>query len=306
MKAPLSLLALAAAAFLQGCAQPNLEIDTTEMENGLGQHSVGLVEVQGVFSGSMGFAPFKTMRENDYCTGTLLKSGQVLVSTDCLRSGKTEYDPKDMRFYLKDFSTGKTKKYEVAAIASVDSARHAAYLNLKNHPDGAVARPPAQRSTWTDESTDPNQPVVTVISAQVVSISEPNEKGKAKARLLNVTLEAGQATPTSRAAPRTPPGSSPQEPAPNGDEEEFRGDGSEHTPSPPTTPVAPPAPAQPAAPASTEQPRSPFASSRGVVVTNMEDGRMGSPIFYQGQLVGFIRGSKNGPSRENGQWLVGQ
>lgn len=257
---------------LFSCAKPEISIEPDASPQG--SPPVGVLEFGKAHAGSsMGISLGETLGESAYCAATVLNSGLVATSADCLQDEKNTYDVKEMRFHMRAPNSETTKHYTVKAVESVDPQRNLAYLSLQEIPEVLVhtsipSRWNGPAPAGTDTAVNPSVPGI------AYAVPDPDKKGVVHIQITAVRVET---TPVIV-------------PVPASDKAAIAAPDTGN-PSP-----ASPAPTSAAA-------ESPFAHPRTVSIVGMKGGSRGSPVFVDGQLVSILRGDAGG--RNNGHWLVG-
>ncbi|MGZ3695948.1 MAG: hypothetical protein ACXWQO_17820 [Bdellovibrionota bacterium] len=286
---------------LTACARPNIELETSELDRSMGSQPVGLLEVSRANTGkTLGITFTETLGESAYCTGTVLGSGEVVTSTDCLLNSDQSFTAEQMSFHLRLPGNGQTKKYAVKSIRT-DTKRNLAYLSLKDMPEFPVMRALAIRAKWDEPADKPSPPTLNAIA---VSVSAPDKKGVAHVRVSSVSL--GNTLPREVPAPVVTP-NPPDSGIPGDTNGDGIVDGNDAITQPAVATIPPPGRPH-AADGTTPTPapvkaESAWAHPRPVNISGLKDGSLGSPIFYQNEIVGIVKGGD--ANLGNAQWAVG-
>lgn len=271
---------------LTSCAKPEIEIDASELNASLGSQPIGLLEVRHANSGSAGGIAFtESIGESAFCTATLLSTGEVATSSDCLQSEKTAYNAEDMVFHVNHQQS--TKHYQVDQVKRVDAPRNLAYLTLKEAPNLAFGRSVAFQRTWPMDPEDTAAKPLPV-AATAVSVPGPDKNGKTKIVLSSLKIEVAAAM-----LPITAP--EDKQPAEGSEEEEAKiiKDAAKKAAEedPKKKDEMPPA-------------EHPLARPRALNVKGLKETVAGAPVFAGNQMVGIVKGGRSNAG--NVQWIVGQ
>jgi hypothetical protein len=264
---------------LSSCAKPNIEVDSSELEKTIGAQPIGLIEVtKANGGGTLGISFTETLGESLYCTGTLLSTGEVVTSMDCLQNKDGSFRAEQMFFHVHLPGNAQTKKVGIASIRA-DAKRNLAYLRTKEILEFPVVRALSIRSKWEEDKVAPSP---AFISGTAVSVASPDKHGKARVLVSLVKVQTFFAPV---------PAIIPEDSSTNTNTNTMVAVAADNTPAVPKA-------AEPAA-----KPESPWAHPHTVTISGLKDLSFGSPIFYQNDMVGFV---KSGDANlGNGQWIVG-
>jgi hypothetical protein len=168
---------------LAACGRPDIQIDATATKQQAGGAPVGLLEVHHANSGTFpGISLGETIADSRYCSAVLLADGRILTSTGCLRDNDTAYDIGQFEFHLNWTGNGPTEHWK---LAGMDVGPSLSYL----HPVQAGPDRPLATAISPQTSDLPLDAKTTSVPAQLVSITNPDKHGRAKAEVSAVTVE---------------------------------------------------------------------------------------------------------------------